>query len=84
MKSLSRSLLLACLSGVLLTGCSGEDFSDLDAFMEEKRSRPGGIIAPIPTFKAYEAFAYSATTLRSIDNARKGYELGQRTAMPAY
>jgi type IV pilus assembly protein PilP len=33
--------------------------------MAEKRSRPGGIIAPIPTFKAYEAFAYSATRLRS-------------------
>ena len=33
--------------------------------MAEKRARPGGIIAPIPTFKAYEAFGYSATTLRS-------------------
>jgi type IV pilus assembly protein PilP len=40
-------------------------FSDLDQFMAEKRARPGGIIAPIPTFKAYEAFAYSATRLRS-------------------
>jgi type IV pilus assembly protein PilP len=49
----------------LLAGCGGNDFSDLDAFMQEKRSRPGGIIAPIPTFKAYEAFGYSATTLRS-------------------
>jgi type IV pilus assembly protein PilP len=50
---------------LLLAACSQQDMSDLDAFMEEKRSRPGGIIAPIPTFKAYEAFAYSATTLRS-------------------
>ncbi len=33
--------------------------------MAEKRARPGGIIAPIPTFQAYEAFAYSATALRS-------------------
>lgn len=65
MNSLSRTLLLCCLSGVGLLGCAGDDFSDLDAFMEEKRARPGGIIAPIPTFKAYEAFAYSATTLRS-------------------
>jgi type IV pilus assembly protein PilP len=48
-----------------LSGCGGNGFADLDAFMEEKRSRPGGVIAPIPTFKAYEAFAYSATTLRS-------------------
>jgi len=65
MNSPSRTLLLSCLLGLVLTGCSGDDFSDLDSFMAEKRSRPGGIIAPIPTFKAYEAFAYSATTLRS-------------------
>ncbi len=49
----------------LLSACSGRDFSDLDAIMTEKLDRPGGIIAPIPTFKAYEAFAYSATALRS-------------------
>ncbi len=56
---------IALVFGLMLTGCAGRDFSDLDAFMAEKRARPGGIIAPIPTFKAYEAFAYSATTLRS-------------------
>ena len=63
---LSRSLLgvLAVVIGTT-TGCVNRDFSDLDAFMEEKRARPGGIIAPIPTFKAYEAFAYSAPPLRS-------------------
>ena len=49
----------------MLTACRGGGFADLDAFMAGKRARPGGIIAPIPTFKAYEAFAYSATTLRS-------------------
>lgn len=64
MKSLTRIFSLALLPA-LLAGCGGGDFSDLDAFMAEKRARPGGIIAPIPTFKAYEAFAYSATTLRS-------------------
>lgn len=61
---LIRPLLVLALP-TLLTACGGADFSDLDAFMAEKRARPGGIIAPIPTFKAYEAFAYSATTLRS-------------------
>lgn len=59
-----RGALLAAVASVL-TACGGADFSDLDAFMTEKRSRPGGIITPIPTFKAYEAFSYSATTLRS-------------------
>jgi type IV pilus assembly protein PilP len=65
MNSLPRTLLVALLAGSFLSACSGRDFVDLDNFMAEKRARPGGIIAPIPTFKAYEAFAYSATTLRS-------------------
>jgi len=59
----SRFVLLSL--ALLLSACGTQDMSDLDAFMQEKRSRPGGIIAPIPTFSAYEAFAYSATTLRS-------------------
>ena len=53
------------LCSVLLTACGDSDFSDLDSFMAEKKARPGGIIAPIPTFKAYEAFAYSAAVQRS-------------------
>jgi type IV pilus assembly protein PilP len=60
----SRSLPLV-LAAALLAGCGARDFSDLDAFMAEKQARPGGIIDPIPTFKAYEAFSYGATRLRS-------------------
>jgi type IV pilus assembly protein PilP len=60
-----RTFAMISVGSLLLVACGGRDFSDLDSFMAEKRARPGGIIAPIPTFKAYEAFAYSATTLRS-------------------
>ena len=56
---------LVLLAAVLLAGCSGNDMSDLDAFMAEKRARPGGVIEPIPTFTAYEAFAYAATAQRA-------------------
>jgi len=62
--TLFKGLLLVMLT-VLVTACSGDDMQDLDAFMAEKRARPGGVIEPIPTFKAYEAFAYAATTMRS-------------------
>jgi type IV pilus assembly protein PilP len=48
-----------------MVGCSSGEFTDLDEFMAEKRARPGGVIAPIPPFKAYKVFSYSATTLRS-------------------
>jgi type IV pilus assembly protein PilP len=68
----------------LLSACGSRDFSDLDAFMAEKRARPGGIIAPIPTFKAYEAFSYSATTLRSpFERPIEVRELAQMQAISA-
>lgn len=82
-QSLRRLSLLAGL-GVFLTGCGGPDFSDLDAFMADKRARPGGIIAPIPTFKAYEAFAYSATAMRSpFDRPIEVREIAQLQAISA-
>ena len=84
MNALFRTLLSGCIAVFILAGCSKADFSDLDAFMEEKRSRPGGIIAPIPTFKAYEAFAYSATTLRSpFDRPIEVREIAQLQAVSA-
>ncbi len=63
--SVARTSAVICLVAATLAGCGGSKYADLDAFMDEKRARPGGVIAPIPTFKAYEAFAYSATALRS-------------------
>ena len=63
-RAVRRSLSLLVLLP-WLASCGDSGFSDLDAFMAENRARPGGVIEPIPTFKAYEAFAYAATTLRS-------------------
>ena len=84
MMSLPRTLAVILSSGILLTGCAGKDFSDLDAFMASKRDRPGGVIAPIPTFKAYEAFSYSATTLRSpFDRPVEVREIAQLQAISA-
>jgi type IV pilus assembly protein PilP len=81
--SLSRVSTLVALAASL-TGCGGNDFSDLDAFMADKRARPGGIIAPIPTFKAYEAFAYSATAMRSpFDRPIEVREIAQLQAISA-
>ena len=80
----SLRVLLALAGISLLTACGGNNFSDLDAFMKEKRARPGGVIAPIPTFKAYEAFAYSATAQRSpFDRPIEVRELSQLQAISA-
>ena len=56
---------MVMLSAVLLSGCGGNDFSDLQVFMEDTRARPAGKIEPLPRFKPYEAFTYSASSLRS-------------------
>ena len=50
---------------MMLSACADRSFTDLDDFMHEKRALPGGVVHPIPTFEAYEAFAYAAATLRS-------------------
>ena len=50
---------------LLLVGCGSGSFNDLDAFMAEKKSGPAGHIKPIPPFKTYKAFSYSAAGLRS-------------------
>ena len=44
-----------------LTACSqGSGFSDLDKFMADTRAKPRGHVEPLPEFKAYDAFSYSA------------------------
>ncbi|MBD9588777.1 pilus assembly protein PilP [Pseudomonas sp. PDM03] len=49
-----------------LAGCGGSnDFSDLDAYMNEMRLRVPGRIEPTPTFRSYPTFTYSAANLRS-------------------
>jgi type IV pilus assembly protein PilP len=51
---------------VVLSGCgAGNDFSDLDAYMNEMRLRAPGKIEPTPTFRSYPTFTYNAASLRS-------------------
>ncbi|MBS7662315.1 type 4a pilus biogenesis lipoprotein PilP [Pseudomonas lalucatii] len=55
-----------CIAMAGLSGCGGGgDFSDLQAYMDEVRSRPKGAIEPLPKFQPYESFTYSAAALRS-------------------
>lgn len=63
-----RATGLLCLTLVLisLAGCDNDNqFNDLQAYMDEVRARPTGVIEPLPKFRPYEAFAYSASALRS-------------------
>ena len=51
---------------LLLAGCGGgNDFQDLQAFMDEVDARPKGAIEPLPPFQRVPPFAYEAGTMRS-------------------
>lgn len=51
---------------LILSSCSSSsDQKDLQDFMAETKRRPHGQIEPLPPFKPYQPFAYSAMTLRS-------------------
>tara|TARA_Y100001949_G_scaffold11755_1_gene8732 strand:- start:5494 stop:5985 length:492 start_codon:yes stop_codon:yes gene_type:complete len=50
---------------LVLTGCGvSGDFDDLRSYMDEVRAKPKGSIEPLPAFLPYEAFTYSAASLR--------------------
>jgi type IV pilus assembly protein PilP len=65
MKRSSLQQIVILLTSTLLVACGAGGYQDLDGFMAEKKSKPGGMVKPIPAFKAYKAFNYSATGLRS-------------------
>ncbi len=47
-----------------LTGCSDSRFSDLEGYVQRIKAKPAERILPLPEFKLYETFAYSADELR--------------------
>src|SRR5690606_14881134 len=66
------------LGEALLTRCGGNEFSDLPAQLEEVRARPAGNIEPLPQVIPYEAFTYSASSLRSPFQPPVRIDLSQR------
>ncbi|MFG3502988.1 type 4a pilus biogenesis lipoprotein PilP [Pseudomonas sp. NPDC047963] len=58
-------LVAIALGTLMLTGCGvSGDFDDLRSYMDEVRAKPKGSIEPLPAFLPYEAFTYSAASLR--------------------
>ncbi len=66
MKNLSKRLsrpIFICFSILTVTACS-QDTSDLESFIAQTKSAHVGSVKPIPQFKPYESFSYTATELR--------------------
>jgi len=55
-KGLGLAVLMAMSLG--LTGCGGDDMSELREYVQQVKQRPGGRIEPIPEIKAFESFSY--------------------------
>ncbi len=54
---------IICISLLNLAACS-QDVSDLQSFITQTKSAHVGSVKPIPQFKPYESFSYSAAELR--------------------
>ena len=67
MSSMRTILTALCVASVaLLSGCnSSVDNSDLQGFVDDVMAKPRGRVEPIPVFKPYEFFNYSAAGMRS-------------------
>ncbi|WP_372242027.1 pilus assembly protein PilP [Pseudomonas sp. Fl4BN1] len=62
-----------------LWGCSGgDDFADLDAYMNEVRGQSVGPIEPTPLIHSYPSFTYSASALRSPFQPKQTIDLAAR------
>lgn len=61
-----RQWSLMVMLGGSLSGCDGrDDFSDLDAYMNQMRLQPPAQIEPTPAIRSYPSFTYDAASLRS-------------------
>lgn len=56
-------ILVACLLGGL-TACSGDDLSDLQAYVAEVKARPKGAMEPLPEVRVVEPFLFRANQAR--------------------
>jgi type IV pilus assembly protein PilP len=61
---LLKNILILPLLGLLMTGCGGDDFSDLNKYIQEVKARPKGVIEPLPEIKVVESFVFKPDGLR--------------------
>lgn len=66
-KRLSRTSLISVLiiiSQLLISGCTDQDMSDLQAYVREIKAQKRGSIPPLPEFKQHKMYTYQAQDIR--------------------
>jgi len=58
-----RALLAIAVAALLVSGCGGEQFSDLKQFVKDSGEGLRGRVEPIPEVRQFEPFAYNAFDL---------------------
>ena len=56
--------LIGVVLAVLLSACVSQDFSELESYISEVKSKKSSRVEPLPPIKPYETFLYAATGLR--------------------
>lgn len=59
-----RRLAMIYCSLLLLNGCGGDDFSDINKYIQEVKAKPRGAIDPLPETKVVETFVFKPDGLR--------------------
>jgi len=60
-----KRIALLSMSTMLLACLGSGDHGDLRSYIDQIKARPAGSIDPLPTFRPYESFIYSAAAKRS-------------------
>ena len=56
---------MVIMATLIISACSGDSLSDLRAFVDAEKAKPGGRVAPIPEVKPFESFAYRSAGRKS-------------------
>ncbi|MEX0960784.1 MAG: pilus assembly protein PilP [Burkholderiales bacterium] len=67
----SRWLLLCAAAAMLLAGCGGGEFEDLNRFVEESKQGLRGRVDPLPEVRQFEPVVYNAFELSDPFQPRK-------------
>ncbi len=60
-----KTLTFTLFLPLMLSGCIGNDYADIQGFMDEVKSRPKKQIEPIPIYPPYKFYTYSVMSKRS-------------------